>query len=290
MKKILFPTEFANHAPEVFKYAAELAYFFKAELMVMHAFGKPEYSLTTEELIEKRTAVVNENMVAFVQNHLPEDYRTDIKVSYLAKIGYPNEAIVKVAEENDVDIIVMGMTGKGQGIGNLFGQTSLDVLAKADCPVLTIPATAKFAGIDNIVYTTNFEFRDLEAINYLKKWSTTFEAPIHCMHVLEKEENMAIVQKNMTILKGAYRGQQDMHFDIVAGEFASETERFARAKKADIVAIMSHKRNFIFRLLERSAVKGITKNIQMPLLVLKDNTTKLSEDNETVLEYVYSIV
>ena len=44
MKKILFPTEFSEHAPEVLKYASELAYQFDAQLIVMHVFYNPKVS------------------------------------------------------------------------------------------------------------------------------------------------------------------------------------------------------------------------------------------------------
>jgi nucleotide-binding universal stress UspA family protein len=136
---------------------------------------------------------------------------------------------------------------------------------------LIVPATAKFAGIDNIVYTTNFEFRDFGAINYLKNWSKTFDAPIHCLHHIETNENEMSVLKNMSILKETYLGQKRIMFDITQGDFQEKIESFAKSKQADLVAMMSHKRNFISRLVENSAVKGIARDINIPLLVIKDN-------------------
>ena len=149
MKKILFPTKFADCESEVFKFASELAYFLKAELLVMYTFGKPEYALTSKELIEEWTGLVNETLIAFVEGNLLKDYRDDILVGYIAKIGYPVESILQIAKEKDVDIIVMGISGKDKINDNLLGQTCLDVLAKADCPVLAIPETIKFEGIEH---------------------------------------------------------------------------------------------------------------------------------------------
>ncbi len=179
MKKILFPTEFANHAPEVFKYAVELAYVFKASIILLHAYGKPEYDLTSDELLESRKNRVMENMIKFVQTHLPEEHRTQIEMDYVAKIGYPNKVILEVAAEEEVDLIVMGMTSQVNTLETIFGTTSKDILNKAKCPVLAIPSSAKFKGINNIVYPTNFGFGDLDAMNYLKLWSSTFDVAIH---------------------------------------------------------------------------------------------------------------
>ena len=49
MKKILFATEFSDQAPAIFRYAVEIAYFFKAELVAMHAFGHPGPRLETKD-------------------------------------------------------------------------------------------------------------------------------------------------------------------------------------------------------------------------------------------------
>jgi len=147
MKKILLPTAFAKQESEVFKFASELAYSFKAQLLVMYSFGKPEYALTNKELIEEWTNLAHDTLIAFVQGNLPDNYRRDFEVGYVTKIGYPVESILQIAEEKEVDIIVMGMPGKDKGTGNLCGQTCLDVLARADCPVITIPAFMQFEEI-----------------------------------------------------------------------------------------------------------------------------------------------
>jgi hypothetical protein len=67
MNNILFPTEFSGHAPEVFKYAAEMAYFFNARLVVIHEINKPELQLTNDEALEHLADVSIDNMLAFVQ-------------------------------------------------------------------------------------------------------------------------------------------------------------------------------------------------------------------------------
>ena len=271
MKKILFPTEFANNAPEVFKYAVELAHVFKAHLIVLHAYGKPEYGLPTDEQLEIRRNLVMGNMTKFVQTHLPEEYREQIKMSYVAKIGYPNNVILKVAKEEEVDVIVMGMTDKTNTLETIFGTTSKGILAKAACPVLAIPPSAKFEGIHNIVYNANFEFRDLEAINYLKLWSSTFDAAIHCAHISENKEKELLARKNMVLLSGACKEQGMMNFEVISGVLKQVIDGYAKSKKANIIAMFSYKRNFVARLLESSAVKGIARNISTPLLVIKDS-------------------
>ncbi len=289
MKNILFPTEFSNHAPEVFKYAAEMAYFFKARLVVLHVINKPELQLTDDEALEHMADVSTDNMLTFVQKNLPKAYQKDVEVSYIAKTGLPATAILRTALEEDIDLIVMGMTGKTNTLETIFGKTTPEVLAKADCPVLIVPSTTKFAGIDNMVYTTNFEFRDLGAINYLKNWSKTFDAQIHCLHIIENNENEMSLLKNMSILKENYKGQKRILFDMSQGDFQEKIESFAKSKKADLIAMMSHKRNFISRLIENSSVKGVARRTNIPLLVIKDNAFEVDNDVAEWLRIANSI-
>jgi hypothetical protein len=45
MKKILFPIDFSGSAPEAFKCAAELAYFYKARLDILHLVYNPKLNI-----------------------------------------------------------------------------------------------------------------------------------------------------------------------------------------------------------------------------------------------------
>ena len=289
MKKILFPTEFADHAPEVLRYASELAYFFKAKLIVMHAFGKPEIRTTDSATLEKKANTATDFMLEFVKENLLETHQKEIKIDYVVQVGFPAEAILHLAIEEEIDLIVMGNTGKTNAIGTIFGSTAQEVLTKANCPVLAVPAEAKFSDIDNIVYTTNFEFRDLEGINYLKKWSKAFLAAIHCVHVIENDEDQASAIRGMNILHETYKGHKKVHFDMVEGDFKEKIERFVKTKKADILAMMAHKRNFLSRILASSKVKGVSKRIPVPLLVIKDNPYELDTDAAKWIEMANSI-
>lgn len=286
MKKILFPTAFASYAPEVFKYAVELAYVFNAPIIFLHAYGKPEYDLASGELMERRKNKVMDNMMKFVQTHLPKEYRAQIKIGYVGKIGYPNKVILEVAAAEEVDVIVMGMTGQVNTLETIFGTTSKHILDKAECPVLAIPSTAKFDGIKSIVYPANFGDRDLEGMNYLKLWSSTFNATIHCTHISENKEKELLAKENIALLRNVYKEPEMINFEVISGILKKVIDGYATSKKADVIAIMSHKRNFVERLLASNTVKDIARNTSIPLLVIKNESTKLNNEMEKVLELV----
>lgn len=289
MKKIMFATEFYDHAPKVFRYAAELAYAFKADLIMMHAHGKPEPLRSTDQMIQERHDNVIEKLKGFFTEHLPENYRGKIKVDYLAVNAYPLEGILDTAIDEEVDLIVMGMTGKTSVLGSLLGNTTLNVLAKADCQVLMVPEGATFTGINDLLYTVDFEFRDLQAIHYLKDWSQTLDATLHALHVVEGDEDNMEVLKKLLILKETFKTDKTIDFDLRYGHFRTEIEQFALGKNADIVAMISHKHNFIFRLLDESAVEEIAQQINLPLLVIKEDAYEFDETAWQWVEFLKSI-
>ena len=289
MKKILFATEFYDHAPRVFRYAAELAHVFKADLLLMHAYGKPEARISNEKMLQERNDQVIDKLIDFVTTHLPETHWEKTQIDYLAVNDYPVNAILDTFLEQEADLIVMGMTGKTNRVGSILGNTTLSVLAQADCQVLIVPEEATFEGIDHLLYTLDFEFRDLEAIHYLKEWSKVLAAPLHALHVVEGDENDLTVLKKMMILKETFKKDKTINFDLRYGHFREEIEKFALDKKTDIVAMISHKRNFISRLLASSGVERIARHTRLPLLVIKEDAYEFDEPAWQWVKLVNSI-
>lgn len=288
MKKILFSTEFSQHAPEVFSFAAELAYFLKARLVIIHAFTQAEVRAIPKEELEKLVDETSKRLVGFVSAHLPEAYQ-HLKIDYVVKSGFASKAILETALDENIDLIVMGMTGKTNRIDALLGSTTSEVLKKAGCPVLMIPAKTRYEGIDNIAFTTNFEFRDLGAIQYLESWSKVFDAPIHCLHIIEAKEDELSAITNMNILKNLYKRHKRILFDMKQGVFQEEIEQFAKSKRADVIAMMPDKRSLISRLLEGNEVEGLARRVHIPLLVIKDNTYEVDSSATEWMELVNSI-
>jgi nucleotide-binding universal stress UspA family protein len=289
MKKIMFATAFYDHAPEAFKYAVKLAYSFKADLLMMHAHGKPEPMRSNDELIKERHDNVIEKLVEFTTTHLPENYREKIKIDYLAVNAYPFDGILETALDQKVDLIVIGMTGRTSALGSILGNTTLNVLAKADCQVLMIPKAARFKGINDLLYTLDFEFRDLQAIHYLKDWSQALDATLHALHVVEGDEDQMTILRKLMIIKETFKKDQNIDFDLRYGHFRTEIEQFALGKKADIVTMISHKQNFISRLLDSNALEEIAQQIDLPLLVIKEDAYEFDEAAWEWVEFLKSI-
>ena len=56
--------------------------------------------------------------------------------SYVQRIGYPDQTIVKFAKEHDADLIVLGSCGSGGFVRMLIGSVAGYVAHHASCPIL----------------------------------------------------------------------------------------------------------------------------------------------------------
>ncbi|MFK7810662.1 MAG: universal stress protein [Saprospiraceae bacterium] len=289
MKRILFPTEFSDHAPEIFQYAVTIANRFNAKLIMMSAYGSPDLDFSSPFEVEKKANELTDRMIDFVTEYIPDEIQLELKIDYIVKNGKASDAILEVEKEEKIDLIVMGMTGKRNALNTSFGSTTLDVMDRSDSRVLVVPATATFKGILNMVYTTNFEFRDLAAINYLKKWSKAFGADVYCLHVVEDKDNGLKAIKNMNVLRKTYKSFKTLGFDMVYGQLKKEVEKYSKEIEADIVVMMTHKRSLVARVIEPGVVNGIASRIHIPVLVMKDNTYEMDAQLEGWLDLVNSI-
>jgi len=140
MRKILFPTDFSSTGETALEYAAALARERNALLVIVHVqeppamYGDGTYYYGAPE----PDAELLRNMLLAVKPHDPA-----VACHYRFAQGLPASAILSVAKEEDVDLIVMSSHGR-TGLGRLLmGSVAEEVMRKAACPVMVVKPTAK---------------------------------------------------------------------------------------------------------------------------------------------------
>jgi len=140
---ILLPTDFSEVAQPATCYARELAQTFGAHLHCIHVVDDAYQSWSAigpeslpmgpppEEMLELgRTRMKEFCAEAFADS----DISTTTHVAY----GRPFAEIIAYANDNAIDLIVMGTHGRGAIAHMLLGSTTEKVVRKAPCAVLTV--------------------------------------------------------------------------------------------------------------------------------------------------------
>ncbi len=271
MLNFLFATDFDEDAPLMFDYTTLLASKLGAKVIMFHAFGSPE--LLGKEQKNKRGLKVMEQLHQFVEDHLISSRRS-IKIEYIVDERYSYEAIPALAKDEGIDVVILGMEKGSHSFRKILGNTTLEMLLKLDCGVLVFPDGYKTDNITRIGCTTDFEFKDIALINFLREISKKLDkgTAIHCLHVFEDGKKKKAARRDMEVLHWVFDGRKGtpVHFKIEAGEVAEAIESFAINQKLDLMVMNSNHRNFIGKLIGRSDAKEVAEDIRIPLLILKD--------------------
>jgi nucleotide-binding universal stress UspA family protein len=137
VRTILHPADFSECSRPAFELACALARDYGARLVVIHVAQLPLLMPEGGVLVPSPVDEAEGARVRLEQVR-PADSRVGVR-HRLAE-GDPAEEILKVAEEEQADLIVMGTHGRGGLSRLLMGSVAEGVLRQAPCPVLTVRA------------------------------------------------------------------------------------------------------------------------------------------------------
>lgn len=138
-KHVLLATDFTEHSHEVATKAQQLAKNNHAQLSIVHVVDYIPITDATYGPIIPYDGDITEQLMTSAKERLSKVAgELDVtKQNQWLEIGSPKLEIVRIAEENHVDLIVMGSHGR-HGLALLLGSTANGVLHHATCDVLAV--------------------------------------------------------------------------------------------------------------------------------------------------------
>lgn len=134
---ILHPTDFSDQSRYAFGLACSLTRDYGARLVLLHVASTPIIGYGEGVIPPDPEELRNE---ARAQLDALQPPAGDVRAERRVAEGNPVDEIIRVAEEIDASLIVMGTHGRS-GLGRLLmGSVAEYVLRRAPCPVLTLKA------------------------------------------------------------------------------------------------------------------------------------------------------
>jgi nucleotide-binding universal stress UspA family protein len=136
IKKILVPLDLASDYQTIIPWVRDVARKFNATVYLLYVAQPVSYfpsfyvNIDMESFHAEVQVAARKQMAALAQDLLKVFPKLETRVEF----GAPAEKILAVAEQEKMDMIVMGTSGR-EGI---FGSLALKVVQAAFCPVLTI--------------------------------------------------------------------------------------------------------------------------------------------------------
>jgi nucleotide-binding universal stress UspA family protein len=152
---ILYATDLGTRTRPVFRYAMDMANHYNAGIIMLHVVEPISNTARAvidtylpggvSEDLEKNSmtellATMKSRLKKFYEDECDDNIKSSISVKELMVVsGKPSEEILRIAEDEKVDMIVMGKSSKKfRGIG-FMGSSARRVSRHAAIPVLVIP-------------------------------------------------------------------------------------------------------------------------------------------------------
>lgn len=284
IERILVPVDFSEYSKNACEYAIGLARKLDSEIMLMHAYYFPlinsidygdgfSYMVNLNDTITEIAEKARSGLVSLYEElkaEIESKGYTNVKLNFVLANGNPIGEILDMYHKYRPNLIVMGTQGKTPSDKEQFGTVAVHTINETKVPVLTIPEVAKFMGIGrvNILYATNFDESDYVAIKKLMTLIYLFDVKIHFVHigVLDEQSNRKI--ENLKEFFGNLYPGYDFVCSIIDSQNVPETlQSFISDRSIDIIAMTTHKRNFITRLIYPSMTKKMLFQTNIPMLV-----------------------
>jgi len=284
IEKILVPVDFSENSKNACQYALGLGEKLHSEVMLMHSYFFPvinsidygeglSYVVNINDTITEIAEKSKENLLT-LYNDLTKKIETSnfthVKLNFTLTNGNPANEIINMYNKYRPDLIVMGTRGNTVEKKEHFGSVSATTINETEVPVLAIPEVSKYRGIGriNILYATNFDESDYKALKKLMTLIYLFDVKIHLVHIGERDdEKIEKIENLNSVFNNLYPGYELECHIIENDNIIKPLGNFIAEKSIDIIAMTTHKRNFITRLFYPSMTKKVLFQTDTPLLV-----------------------
>lgn len=137
-KNILLAVDFSNKTDDIAEKAKKMSQVFSATLSLVHVVEFVQFDLSNE-LVMPQELELDQELVSLAEDRLQELAKklgVD-KTACSVRQGSTRREILALAEELDIDLIVIGSHGR-HGLQLLLGSTANAVLHGAPCDVLAV--------------------------------------------------------------------------------------------------------------------------------------------------------
>jgi nucleotide-binding universal stress UspA family protein len=130
LNRILFCTDFSENSERALRYAISLMDEYDAELVLLHVLEQGPSLAKSKTAIAKATEHLDK-LVA-------PGTRKTLKIKTVVRTGKPYQQVIQLVTEMQIDMVVMGVRGRGALDQAVFGSTTYRVLQLGQCPVLAV--------------------------------------------------------------------------------------------------------------------------------------------------------
>ncbi len=277
MKKILVPTDFSKPAKLATDVAIAIAKKVKAQIVLLHVLEQPtskSFNVTGEAISgdSSEEKLFTLMLIKKAKNEfakiIQETESEGVKVVGQLRLGNPFHGMRTMITELDVDLVVMGTSGRTQLEEMLVGSNTEKVVRHAHCPVLTIHEKPSSTDFRNIVYATSMSDGEKAFSDVIKRIQEIYKATIHLVRINTPMNFRPDTEVKMIMANFAKKLRLKDYTLNVFNDLSEEEGiiHFAESIQADLIGMATHGRTGFAHVLAGSVAEDVVQHSRRPVL------------------------
>lgn len=289
INSILWSTDFSQGAERAFPHAAALAQRHDAELHILNVReGQAAVRTEMANQFPLSTGTLANYLDAADAPRQPVDLGELSLVQEQVGAQAPAEAIVRYLETTDIDLAVLGTSGRRGLQRLLLGSVAEEVVRQAPCPVLTVRSHDEQAtawNVENILVPVDFSEGADQAVRHARELARTYGAQITLLHAVEEvmypsaygmemanipgPDVLERVDASLDAMAQEQIGHEPVAVESVIGHAPSVILDHLGEHDVDLTVIATHGRSGLERLLLGSVTERVVRRSDAPVFVVK---------------------
>jgi len=270
IKRILVPTDFSDPAKNALNYALTLAKMTDASIDLLHVYNVPVVDpYMPSDTMDVLMKEVRESAEKSMKDLLESTRYGNIKGECV--LGFVTDDVAQYADNNEMDLIVMGTTGASGLKEVFFGSNASGLMSKAHIKVLAVPSDYDVSHKPKrICYASDFTGNEELRCLIFADLAKALDCDLDILHVVSDEPVYTQEPADRLFAQLQQKIDYDrMKFEeINSNDVTSAIETYVQTTGADILGMALHRRNLFERLFHKSKTKEIAHHAKIPLLSL----------------------
>ena len=280
MKNILLPTDFSENSWNALKYALLFFENSTCNFYLLHInrlnniVARDTPYVPTQELIDdlfnKPSKIKLQELLKRIKDEFPSN--KNHKFYTLTDYNFFIDSIREHVDEKKIDMIVMGTKGASGLQEFIIGSNSGDVITKVSCTTLVVPENARYEGITEMAFPTDFALSyGIQTLYPISEILEKYDSYLRILHISKKNKDLnESQQKNKELLEDYFsESKYNFHF-LTNINIEDAIQCFIQSRNIDLIVMVAKNLNYFQHLLFHSKVEKISYHTHIPFFVLHE--------------------
>lgn len=288
-KKVLVATDLSPASEAAVAFAAQLGHKLGSEIILLTAISPivlVDYGVFDDDSMRQATdeqrRVAEARLAEIASEHFPQH----VEVITRAVNGYPISSIVETADEEDVDLIIMGTHGRNALMSFLVGSVVQGVQFATSRPLITVPQkkeVLKLSATMTILCPVNFSDISLNALTTAAELGARLGADVIALHMVEAGElsdGRDEIDRLDQWIPGELKSICQIRVLVRRGNAAEEVVRYADQHDVDLIVVGARHKRFADTTVLGITTERITRHAKCAVMTIMEPREASNKDEQ----------